>query len=179
MLINFIRTSDLELDNFDEHTLSRKALKALNTTWITTADPKPTHPKLKTATLLHNGGLLELDSSTSANWLKEATPRNSFLSNLGLGAAIKDRSYQVIVQFVPTQFNPEDNNQLRLYEEFNGLEPLSVLKAEWIKPIKDCKPTQKVTTMRVYHKSANVILKQGASIMNKRVIPKKPKKEPI
>lgn len=183
VLINFTKTTDLALDNFDEHMLSRKALEALNTTWVAAPEPKPAHPKLKAATLMRNGGLLlELDSSASADWLRETTPRDSFLSNLGSGANIKDRSYQVIVQFVPIQFNPEDTEQLRQYESFNGLAPHSILKAEWIKPIKDRKPTQKVATMRVYHRtaeSANVILKEGASILSKRVIPKKPKKEPI
>jgi hypothetical protein len=79
-------------------------------------------------------------------------------------------------------FNPEDPEQLRTYETINGLEGHSILKAEWIKPPKDRKALQRVATLRFFHKdanSANKILSEGASILNKRVIPKKPKKEPI
>ena len=177
VLINFDKDADKDLDILDEHTLSRKSLDSLNTTWAAATDPKPPLPKLKAATLLRNGGLLlELDKSEGAEWLKEDLPRRSFLANLGSGANLKDRSYQVIVQFVPVQFDPTVPEQLRNYEAFNGLEPNSVLKADWIKPPKDRKPNQRVATLRVFHKnaaSANKILSEGASILNKRVIPKK------
>ena len=183
VLINFDKGSDFDLDYLDEYTLSRKALDAINSTWTTAQDPKPTSPKLKAATLMRNGGLLlELDSAQAADWLRKPAPRDSFLSNLGLGANIKDRFYQVIVQFAPIQFDPNDNDQLHQYEIFNGLETDSIVKAEWIKPAKDRKPHQKVATLRIYHKdatSANIILKHGAYILNKRTVPKKPKKEPI
>lgn len=183
VLINFNTTPSLALDNLDEVTLSRKALDSINTTWAASPDPKPTLPKLKAATLLRNGGLLiELDTAEGADWLKKDTPRVTFLSNIGSGANIKDRSYQIIAHFVPIQFDPDNTDQLRDYETFNGLEPLSILKAEWIKPIKDRKPSQRVATMRIFHRdaiSANKILKEGASVLNKRIDPRKPKKEPI
>ena len=41
-----------------------------------------------------------------ANWLKEETPHDTFLANLGSGANIRNRTYQVIAHFVPIQFNP-------------------------------------------------------------------------
>ena len=130
-----------------------------------------------------NGGLLlELDSPAAANWLKKDSTRERFLTNLGSGACIKDRSYQVILQFVPIFFNPEDKDQLRQYEIHNNLEPLSVLKAEWIKAPKDRKPKQEVATLRVYHStaaSANKVLCKGTSIFNRRVVLRKPKREPI
>ena len=88
----------------------------------------------------------------------------------------------MIIQFVPVQFNPADDEQVRTYEELNNIPIGSILKAEWIKPIQDRKPNQKVATMRMLHqdaKSANTILKQGAYIFNKRVEPKRPRKEPI
>ena len=113
VLINFSNSPDLNLDILDEDTLSRKALDSLNTTWAASPDPKPEHPKLRSATLLRNGGLLlELDSAEVAEWLKGTSPSELFLSNLGSGANIKNRSYQVIVQFVPTSFNPSDAEHL-------------------------------------------------------------------
>ena len=183
VLVNFVRAADLELDYLDEHMLSRKAVESLNTTWVAAPEPKPAIPKLKAATLLRNGGLLlELDTADAADWLREETPRDSFLANMGSGAKIKDRTYQVILQFVLVQFKPDETDHLRQLEAFNDLPESSILKAEWIKPIKNRKATQKVATMRLYFKdanSANAILKGGASIFNKRTVPKKPKREPI
>ena len=183
VLVNFSRTDDNTSPTPDEQALSQKALEALNNTWSSTPDPKPAAPKLKGATLLRNGGLLlELDTNAAASWLKETPNRESFLARLGDQANIKDRLFQVILHFVPIQFDPENPAQLREYEAFNGLEPHSVQKAEWIKAPKDRHYTQRVATLRVFHrdaKSANKILDKGASILTKRVTPKKPKKEPI
>ena len=96
---------------------------------------------------MHNGGLLlELDTSEGANWLREPQPRTFFLTNIGLGASIKDRSYQVIAQFVPVEFNPEDTNQIQQFKTSNSLKHISILKAKWIKRIKDRKLYQRVAT---------------------------------
>ena len=183
VLIDFDRTEDMNLETMDEATLTRKTTDALSTIWAAAPEPKISHPKLKATTLMRNGGLLlELDSSEAAEWLKGDDIRGRFLTNIGSGANIKNRTYQVIVQFVPIQFNPEDNQHLRDYESFNGLPTGSILKAEWIKPVSDRKRNQRVATMRVYHRDAlsvNKILSEGASVLGKRTVPKKPKKEPI
>lgn len=183
VLIDFTPMRDLQLENMDETTLARKANDSIKTTWAATPDPKPEVPKIKSATLMRNGGLLlELDSQDSAKWLLTESNRIRFLNNIGNGANIKDRSYQVIVQFAPILFNPEDETHIRTYETANGLPANSILKAEWIKPAKDRKPSQKVATLRVYHKdadSANHILSKGATVLGSKTVPKKPKKEPI
>ena len=181
VLVDF--SANLNLDVMNQDTLSRKAADAVNTAWAI-SDPKPSsQPKIKAATLMRNGGLLlEFDSEASANWLREEANSACFASNVGSGACIKNRSYQVIVQFAPIQFNPTDNTHLRDFEETNGLSPNSVLKAEWIKNPRDRRQAQKVATLRIYlndAKAANMILGKGASIHGKRTVPKKPKKEPI
>jgi len=183
VLIDFKHTEDLVLDMMDEETLSRKAEDSLRTTWAAVLTPKPTSVKLKSTTLLRNGGLLiELDTSEAAQWLKSVETIDKFLDGIGSGASIKNRTYQVIVQFVPVRFDPTDDAQVRTYEEHNNIPQNSVLKAEWIKPVNERRTGQKVATMRVYHRdadSANTILKHGAYVFNKRVEPKRPRKEPI
>jgi hypothetical protein len=183
ILIDFNSKQDLQLENMDETVLARKANDAIKTIWAATSDPKPTIPKIKSAVPMRNGGLLlEFDSPDSAKWLLEESNRTRFLDNIGSGANIKDRSYQVIVQFAPVEFKPEDEESIRAYEFNNGLPANSILKAEWIKPAKDRKPNQKVATLRVYHKdanSANQTLSEGANILGKKTVPKKPKREPI
>jgi hypothetical protein len=183
VLIDFEKTEELQLEVMDEKTITRKAADALRTIFAVATDPKPAEVKLKSGTLLRNGGLLiELNSNDAACWLKSEGVIDHFLENLGSGASVKNRTYQVIVQFVPISFDPTDDEQIREYESHNNIAEGSIAKAEWIKPIKDRRGEQTVATMRVYHRdaeSANAILKQGAYVFNKRVVPKRPHKEPI
>ena len=183
VLIDFEKTDDLQLETMNEVTLNRKATDAIRTCLAVATDPKPAEAKLKTGTLLRNGGLLlELNSDEAAQWLKSEDVLERFLENLGSGASIKNRTYQVIVHFVPISFDPANEEHVRGYEEHNNIQSGSIAKAEWIKPVKDRKAGQKVATLRVFHKdaeSANAILKQGAYVFNKRVEPKRPHKEPI
>ena len=183
VLIDFARTEDMALDVMDEETLTRKVKDSIIATWTTAPEPKPTSVNLKSSTLLRNGGLLlEMGSAEAAEWVRSGDANSRFLEGVGSGASIKNRSYQVIVQFVPISFNPMDDTQIRTYEELNDIPLNSILKAEWIKPVEERKPNQKVATLRMFHRdaaSANYILKQGAHVFNKRVEPKRPRKEPI
>ena len=155
----------------DERTLTCKATDALRTCYAVAGDPKPTEVKLKAGTLLRNGGLLlELNTDEATLWLKSDEIINRFLENLGSGASVKNRTYQVIVQFVPVSFDPADDKHIKAFEEHNNIAEGSIAKAEWIKPAKDRKLNQKVATLRVYRRnaqSANMILKQGAYVFNK------------
>lgn len=183
VLIEFDRTQDRELENMDETVLARKAKDAISTAWAISPGPKPEIPKIKAAVLLRNGGLLlELDNAEAAEWLHKDDNRKNVLNNIGSGANIKDRTYQVIVSFIPVEFTPDNDNSLRRVETDNGLQPNTVMKMEWIKPIADRKEHQRVATARVYlrdAKLANAILSHGAYIHGRKVVPKKPRKEPI
>lgn len=183
VLVDFEKTEELQLEVMDEKTLTRKATDALYTVFAAATGPKPDEVKLKSGVLLRNGGLLlELNSSEAANWLRSGGVTSSFLDNLGSGASIKNRTYQVIVQFVPVTFDPTNDDHVRGFEENNNIAIGSIAKMDWIKPKKDRKEGQKVATLRVYHQdaeSANVILKQGAYVFDKRVEPRRPHKEPI
>ena len=181
VLIDFEKTEDLELGIMDEKTLHRKATDALNTCLAVSEHTGVV--KLKAGTLLRNGGLLlELNSDEAAGWLKSDRVIGTFLKELGSGVNIKNRTYQVIVQFAPVSFDPMDGEHIRSFEENNNIASGSIAKMEWIKPVKNRKPDQKVATLRVFHRdaeSANAILKHGAHVFSRRVKPRRPHKEPI
>ena len=183
VLIEFDRNLDLQLENMSETVLGEKAKDAINTTWAATPEPKPALPRVKGAVLLRNGGLLlELNTAEAADWTCDEANRASILRNIGSGASIKNRSYQVIVQFIPVRFDPDDDEMRRDFETTNDLQPNSVLKMEWIKPVKDRRENQRVATARFYlkdAKSANAILSRGAYVFGRKVVPKKPRREPI
>ena len=78
----------------------------------------------------------------------------------------------------PENYHVHDNH----FEDLNGIETNMVLKAEWIKLVKDRKEDQAVATLRLYHRDANSvnkILNEGAYLYGRRIVPKIPKKEPI
>ena len=167
----------------DEKTLNRKATDALYTVLAAATEPKPAAARLKSGILLRNGGLLlELNSNKAAQWLRSDGVITSFLENLGSSASIKNCTYQVIIQFAPVTFDPTNDEDVKGFEQNNDITIRSIAKMDWIKPKKDRKKGQKVATLRVYHRdaeSANIILKQGAYIFGKRVVPRRLHKEPI
>ena len=183
ILIDFNKAGDLQLEIMDEKTLNRKATDAIRTCFAIDSDNRPAEVRLKTSTLLRNGGLLlELNSDEAASWLKSGDIIDRFLENLGSGANVKNRTYQVIVHFVLVSFNPTNKEHVRGYEEHNNIADGSIIKAEWIKPVEDRKAGQKVATLCVFHKDAelaNSILKQGVCVFNKCVEPKHLHKEQI
>ena len=162
--------------------LGRKVKDVIAMAWAVAPEPKPTLPGVKAAVLLHNGGLLlEMVNAEAAEWLCNDANQASVLNNIGSGASIKNQTYQVIVQFIPITFKTDNDLALRNFETINGIEAGSMLKVEWIKPVKDRRENQCVATARFYFqtaKSANSILSRGAYISGKKV-PKKPQKEPI
>jgi hypothetical protein len=66
---------------------------------------------IKALTRLKNGGLLtELDTVESENWLRQDENKARFLEKLGTPAIIRDRSYVILVPFLPIA-SPLDNPQ--------------------------------------------------------------------
>ena len=183
VLIEFNRNQDLQLKNMSDTVLARKAKDAINTVWAISPKPGMDVPAVKAAVLLHNGGLiLKMNKAEDAEWLREETNQKKILDNIGTGVSIKDCTYKVIVQFILIQFDPQNEESLRHVESSNGLKPKTIMKAEWIKPVKDRREGQKVVTARIYLKdanTANTILSTNVYIRDKKVIPKKPRKEPI
>ena len=143
VLIEFDWNLDLQLKKMSETVLSEKAKDAINTVWAASPNPKPELPRVKGVVLLCNRGLLlELNTVAVADWICNEMNWVNVLRNIGSGASIKDSSYQVIVQFIPVRFDPGDDEMHRGFETVNDLLPNSVLKTEWIKPVKDRRENQ-------------------------------------
>ncbi|KIK75540.1 hypothetical protein PAXRUDRAFT_18907 [Paxillus rubicundulus Ve08.2h10] len=90
---------------------------------------------IKAITKLKNGGLiLELDSATSANWIREEEHKDHFLTTLGIPAEMKSRMHSVIVPFIPISSPIKDTNWLRAVEFENNLPNNSINLVKWVKP---------------------------------------------
>ena len=143
-------------------------------------DP-PSH-RFVGARRLNNGGLLlEMDSEEAATWLSGSFAKAAFLGRFAPEAALKSRTYSLVIQFVPLHFKPGDVNELRALEDLNGLPPNALLRARWIKP-----PYRRAAEQTCGHvlavmtrpEDANKILTDGLIVCQKRVYAEKCKKEP-
>ena len=82
----------------------------------------PPHHRFISARQLNNSGvLLELDSQEAAVWQGKPLKWASFLGCFSPEAAVKMRSYPVIVQFVPLYFKLEGEADLKTVEADNKL----------------------------------------------------------
>ncbi|KAG1840200.1 hypothetical protein DFJ58DRAFT_640250, partial [Suillus subalutaceus] len=84
---------------------------------------------------LRNGGLIiELDSEATVNRLKVEATQQRFLQALDSSVIFKDRTYTLVVQYIPVNLLIERTGLLRLVEQKNHLETNSLISMHWIKP---------------------------------------------
>jgi hypothetical protein len=103
--------------------------------------------EIRSVTQFHNGGtVIEMLTTKAASFLKDQCNKDSFLQALDPGAILKDRSYPVIIQFVPLTFDPSNQEQLHDLEQENKWEEQSITVARWVKP-----PAKQSSTQRVAH----------------------------
>ncbi|KAG1788584.1 uncharacterized protein HD556DRAFT_1215180, partial [Suillus plorans] len=90
---------------------------------------------VRTVQRLRNGGLIiEVDNEQLAGWLKGPTGRVLLESHLDSTASIRDRTYPIVVQFLPISYEIECDNFPRHIEAENHLPPNSIASIHWIKP---------------------------------------------
>ncbi|KAG1818916.1 hypothetical protein EV424DRAFT_1323538, partial [Suillus variegatus] len=84
--------------------------------------------------LKRGGALFEVDSPDTKLWLNTPSNGKAFAQEFG-DTTIKDRTFQVIAEYVPISFNHESSSDLREIEERSNLSPGTMVKAKWIKPV--------------------------------------------
>ncbi|KAG0692195.1 hypothetical protein DFH29DRAFT_818025, partial [Suillus ampliporus] len=91
--------------------------------------------EIKALLQMHNGGLMaELDSEEMVQGLKDNTIRKRFLQALNFTVTFKDRTFALVVQYVPVNLLIERPGLLRLIEGKNRLDNNSLISMRWIKP---------------------------------------------
>ena len=130
-----------------------------------------------------NGGtIVEFLNPEAAKHLKQEDIKRKFLDLLDPKAKIKERTYPVVIRFVPLTFNPTDEEQIRELERENGWEQGAVVSARWIKP-----PGKRTNTQQVAHilatfnnpETANKGIRDGIMLNHTRLQMAKNKQEPI
>ncbi|KAJ7729998.1 hypothetical protein DFH07DRAFT_969314 [Mycena maculata] len=77
--------------------------------------------------------LFHLNSVSAADWIRAPQRMAAFLSELGGTAVYKPRLYSVVVEFVPTTFNPGLENTFHVIEDTNSIDRGELVQARYIK----------------------------------------------
>ncbi|KAH7919724.1 hypothetical protein BV22DRAFT_991388, partial [Leucogyrophana mollusca] len=131
--------------------------------------------------LKHGAALYELESVATAKWLNQPANRRGFLEHFGADSIIRDRTFQVIVEYVPTTFDPDSGATIAEVEKNSGLEAGSISKARYVKPLNRRRPGQRTAHAILTFKSredANHAIEQGLSIEGRKVYARKLLPEP-
>ncbi|KAF9035869.1 hypothetical protein BJ165DRAFT_1324271, partial [Panaeolus papilionaceus] len=113
---------------------------------------------------VRNGGMkMMMSNLEGALWIK-TKGKKTFLERMGGTAVMKEKTVKVIVDFVPIEFNPEDEGAIRGLEEMNKLGKDSIASATYFKKSANRTNWQKTATLLVAMRSAeeaNKLLEEG------------------
>ncbi len=147
-------------------------------------DPsRPELTKVDNITRTRDGSLLLLFNSKEAvTWIKNPDKEDKFIDNFAVGAYFRDRSYNILLRWVPTTFDPDNRPHLREVEEANSLPDHSIQKARWIKPTMRRRAGQTrahaILTLTTAD-TANQVIRNGVDICGIRARAEKSKLEPL
>ncbi|KAH9950180.1 hypothetical protein B0H21DRAFT_656965, partial [Amylocystis lapponica] len=133
---------------------------------------------------LRNGGVLyELNTAQAASWLRRPEKTASFVQHFGgERTLVKERTFPTVVEYVPISFDPSSDLALRVAEGRSGLDPDSIVRANWIKPVNRRSTTQSFAHAIIRFnspKAANSAIRDGLVIAGRRVWGRKLLQEPL
>lgn len=138
---------------------------------------------IKAVQPLHSGAIIiELDSKNLANWLRSPAGRQSLEDKLGPLVSLRERTFGIVLQYLPISLKIDHDEFLRKCEEENTLPARSLHSIHWIKPPqRRTKEQQRAFALLQVADvgTANDILKEGLCIQSNRITVQKDKKEPI
>lgn len=101
-------------------------------------------PKAVAARVLENGGVvLELETEEAVAWVLDSVVRKSFESNFGGSAKLVDKSFQVVVCFLPVTLRDSLVDAIPKIEEDNSVASGTIVKCKWLKDPKNWNQNQR------------------------------------
>ena len=165
--------------------VTNQSLEELKSNFNTLIREEPMEP-LSDANVQHiiklrNGGLiLQFEMKEIAEWFRQPEITSSILPKIDKMAALKDRTFQLLVPRVPVIFDPDSDESLRELKEQNSLKEGELCKARWIKPtyrraIGQC--AAHLALLVSTPEAANVLIRDGVYICGTVAHPRKLKTE--
>lgn len=126
--------------------------------------------------------LLLLNVKEAADWLKEPDVEDKFIGKFANRACFRDRSYQVVLRWVPIILNPTNREHLREIKEVNSFQSHMIQSMRWIKPTtKRCARQTQAHAILTIHSAddANCAIKDGLEICKVQTRVERSKCEPL
>ena len=124
-----------------------------------------------------------MTSKEAAEFIRnDKDTRELLLKHLDTNATLKDRTYSIIIPFMPLTFNPTNRNDLDALEDENGWSAGTIVSARWAKPAEKRKVNQQVAHVLVTLKdpsAANIAIRDGITLNLLKLWPHKNKREPL
>ncbi|OAX30833.1 hypothetical protein K503DRAFT_704746, partial [Rhizopogon vinicolor AM-OR11-026] len=90
---------------------------------------------IRAVSIMHSGGIIvEMETEGLATWCRSPDGRTAFESHLGSPASLSNRTFPIVLQYLPTQTKIEQVGFLQLMEHENSLPENSLAAIRWIKP---------------------------------------------
>ena len=145
--------------------------------------PKGPSLQVKALTRIRNGGyVVEMATAEAATWVRDPIRKLILTESLGGNIQVKDRTYSLLIPFVPIATRIDDQAILRNIERTNNIPTNSIVQMKWIKD-----PRRHERNQRVAHalmslnipQAANKLIEHGLYLDHGRLHPRKDKREPI
>lgn len=140
--------------------------------------------EMKAVSQFKQGGMtIEFKTKEAAIYIctNEET-KNLLLKNLDPNATIKERTYPVVIPFIPVTFNPTSDTALRKLEDENNWTKGSLASARWIKLAEKRMSTQQVAHVLINFTEpmeANTAIRDGITFYQLKLWLKKNRRKPI
>lgn len=142
----------------------------------------PEEVKCISAKILRNGGvILEMATEETAEWIRSEKGRKEFEAGFGASAAVKERTYCVVVGFVPVELKDTLEEAIPSIEKENSMERGTIARARWMRSPQHWRRDQNTAhaVLMLHHRTdANSILRDGIIIMGSRMRARKLEEDP-
>ncbi|KAG1727207.1 hypothetical protein EDB19DRAFT_1833160 [Suillus lakei] len=131
--------------------------------------------------LPHGGALFEVNAVETKLCMDQHPAQWDSLCPRICNTTIKERTFQIIAEYVPTSFEPESSLALKEMEKCSRLNSNAIVRAKWLKPINRCNPSQRTgfcIIACVTREDTNKAIKQGLTIKGRKVSSRKLLPEP-
>jgi len=130
---------------FNDDTPRGEMAQALQKALMNMQGPEGPSLQLKAITHIRNGGFVaEMASAEAADWVRDPIRKLILTESLGGNVRVKDRTYNLLIPFVPITTRTDDKTTLQNIERTNDIPTNSIVQMKWIKDPRRCKMNQKV-----------------------------------
>ncbi|KAG2058098.1 hypothetical protein BDR06DRAFT_876822 [Suillus hirtellus] len=127
--------------------------------------------------------IIEFTTKEAANYIRTNNAiKEQFLKDLDPDASLKERTYPIIIPFMPIAFDPTSQQNREVLEDENGWKKDSILTACWIKLVEKRTSTQQVAHILITltdSMAANMAICDGIMFGQLKLWPKKNQHEPM